>query len=74
MRTWRALEEDGSDVDEYNLYQNLTNLDNQNWRKESLVYLSTAELRRKRKMFKFRSLMLISGQRGEDFNNSVTDI
>lgn len=74
MRTWRALEEDGSDVDEYNLYQNLTNLDNQNWKKESLVYLSTAELRRKRKMFKFRSLMLVSGQRGEDFNNSIVDI
>ena len=74
MRTWRSLEQDGSDVDEYNLYQNLNSLDNQDWKKESLVYLSTAEIRRKRKMFKFRSLMLISGKRGEDFNNSVKDI
>lgn len=74
MRTWRALEDDGDDIDEYNLYQNLTRMDNQEWRKESLVYLSTAELRRKRKVFKFRSLMLVSGKRGEDFNNSVTEI
>ena len=71
MRNWRALEQDSQEVDEYNLYQNLTQLDSQDWRKDSLVYLSTAELRRKRKIFRFRSLMLISGKRGQDFNDSV---
>lgn len=74
LRTWRNIEQDGSDVDEYNLYQNLNTLDSQDWRKDSLVYLTTAELRRKRKLFKFRSLMLISGKRGEDFNNTVKEV
>jgi hypothetical protein len=74
LRTWKTIEQQTDDVDEYNLYQNLNMLDSQQWRKDSLVYLSTAELRRKRKMFKFRSLMIISGKRGDDFNNSVKDI
>lgn len=74
LRTWRMLENEGPDVDEYNLYQNLAQMDSQDWRKDSLVYLSTAEIRRKRKMFKFRSVMLVSGHRGTDFNDSVKEI
>lgn len=74
MRTWRALENETVDVDAYNLYQNLASMDTQDWKKNSLVYLALADQRRKRKVFKFRSLMLISGKRGEDFNNSVADI
>ena len=74
LRTWRMIEQDAPDVDEYNLYQNLSTLDSQSWRKDSLVYLSTAEIRRKRKMFKFRSLMLISGLRGTEFDDSVKEI
>ena len=74
LRTWRMLENEGPDVDEYNLYQNLAQMDSQDWKKDSLVYLSTAEIRRKRKMFKFRSCMLISGKRGQDFNDSVKEI
>lgn len=74
MRTWRMLEQESGDVDEYNLYHNLAQMDSQDWKKDSLVYLSTAEIRRKRKMFKFRSCMLISGHRGDDFNDSVKEI
>lgn len=74
MRTWKTLEQEQGEVDEYNLYNNLTTLDSQDWRKDSIVYLSTAEIRRKRKMFKFRTLMIISGKRGVDFNNSVKEI
>lgn len=74
LRTWRNLERDSTDIDAYNLYQNLATLDSQDWKKESLIYLSTAEQRRHRKMFKFRSLMLISGCRGKDFDNSVKEI
>ena len=74
LRTWKTIEQQTDDVDEYNLYQNLNTLDSQQWRKDSLVYLSTAELRRKRKMFKYRTLMIISGKRGDDFNNSVKEI
>lgn len=74
LRTWRRLENENGDIDEYNLYENLNMLDSQDWRKDSLVYLSTAELRRKRKMFRFRSIMLISGKRGTEFNDSVKEI
>ena len=71
MRNWRALEQDQKEVDEYNLYQNLGDMDNTEWRKDSLVYLSTAEVRRKRKIFKFRSIMLVSGVRGKEFNLTI---
>lgn len=74
LRTWRTLANEKGDVDEFNLYENIGSLDSMDWKKDSLVYLSTAEIRRKRKMFKFRSLMLISGERGENFNDSVKEI
>lgn len=71
LRTWKILEDDGSNVDEYNLHENMAKLDSQSWRKDSLVYLSDAEIRRKRKMFKFRSMMFISGKRGDAFDETV---
>ena len=74
MRTWRTVEEEQGPVDEYNLYQNLSSMDNMEWKKDSLVYLSTAEIRRKRKLYKSRTLMLISGTRGVDFDQSTKDI
>ena len=76
LRNWKAVDrqQDEEEVDEYNLYENLNTIDSQNWRKDSLVYLSTAELRRKRKMFIFKSLMIISGERGSAFNDSVIEI
>lgn len=74
LRTWQIIEKDESEVNEYNLYGNLAILDSQQWRRDSLTYLSEAEIRRKRKTFKFRSLMLISGKRGEDFDDTVTEV
>lgn len=74
LRTWKVIDESQEDVDEYNLHSNLQLIDSQDWRKDSLVYLSTAEIRRKRKMFQFRSLMLVSGKRGNNFNTTVKSI
>ena len=74
LRTWKSIEQDTDDVDAYNYYQNLHNLDSQDWRRDSLMYLTEAELKRKRKLFKYRSLMLISGKRGEDFNNTIKEV
>ena len=71
LRTWKILENDGSDVDAYNLHQNMAELDSQAWRRDSLVYLNDAEIRRKRKMFKLRSLMLVSGRRGDNFDETI---
>lgn len=74
LKVWKTLEEENGEIDEYNLHSKLTTLDSQDWRKDSLIYLSTAEIRRKRKLFKFRTLMLVSGTRGKDFNDVVKEI
>lgn len=74
LSTWRSIEQDGDDIDEYNLHKELLTFDNQEWRKDSLVYLSTADKRRKRKLFKLRCLMLVSGKRGDDFNKVVKNV
>lgn len=74
LRTWKILEKDTGEVDEYNLHENMALLDSQEWRKESLTYLSDAEIRRKRKMFKFRSVMFVSGKRGEAFDETITEV
>lgn len=74
LKTWQIIEKDGEDIDEYNLHANLATLDSQQWRKDSLTYLSEAEIRRKRRTFKFRSLMLISGKRGEAFDDTVKEV
>jgi len=74
LRTWKTLDQSTEDVDEYNLHENLNLIDSQAWRRASLSYLNVAELRRKRKMFKFRSLMLVSGKRGTNFNKTVESL
>lgn len=74
LRTWQIIEQNEEEVNEYNLYSNLSLLDSQEWRKNSLTYLSEAEIRRKRRTFKFRSLMLISGERGENFDDTVKEV
>lgn len=74
LKTWQIIEQDEEEIDEYNIHANLASLDSQQWRKDSLTYLSEAEIRRKRRTFKFRSLMLISGKRGEDFDATVKEV
>ena len=74
LRTFKRIESEQDDVDEYNLYDNLTSMDRSRWLKESLVYLTTADQRRGRKLFRTRRIMLVSGKRGEDFDNTVKDL
>lgn len=74
LRTWSILDSQTEDVNEYNLHANLQTLDSQQWRRDSLTYLSTAELRRKRKTFLVRQIMLISGERGDAFNETVNEV
>lgn len=74
LRTWQLLETDEDTIDAYNLHSNLAILDGQQWRRDSLTYLSEAEIRRKRKTFKFRSVMFISGKRGENFDDTVKEV
>ncbi len=74
LNTWRVVDDEIESVDEYNLHDNVTIMDNQSWRKDSLVYLSLADMRRHRKMFECRTLMIISGERGDDFNQTVARV
>ena len=74
LRTWQLLETDEDEVNEYNLHSNLAILDSQQWRRDSLTYLNEAEIRRKRKTFKFRSVMFVSGKRGENFDDTITEV
>ena len=74
FKTWQMIELDKSKIDEYNKHDNLALIDSQTWRRESLSYLSEAEIRRRRKTFRFRSMMFISGKRGDDFDNTVKSV
>lgn len=74
IRTWSTIENESEDVDAYNYRENITLMDSNARRKESLFYLSDAELRRRRKLFKFRSLLIVNGVRGESFNRTITEI
>ena len=74
LRTWRTIEKEGPEVDAYNLIDNISTLNTQEWRKESVVYLASADRERGRKLFKSRTCMFISGTRGQDFDTSVEAI
>lgn len=73
LRTWQSSKESSTDVDEFNYREKLKTMDSQNWRSETLVYLSDADQRRSRRLFKYRTMMLISGTRGEFFDEVVED-
>ncbi len=74
LRTWQTVDMDADDVTVYNMHNNLNILDSQEWRRASIEYLTKADIRRKRKLFLFRSVMYVSGTRGEDFDDSIKQI
>lgn len=63
-----------SDIDAYNLHKNIQSLGTQNWVEESLSYLAIADIERERALLKVSTLMIISGVRGPDFDESVDKI
>lgn len=74
LKTWKSIDEEATDVDEFNYRENIKLLDNNTWRKQSLLYLSDAEIRRKRRLFKYRTMMVIGGVRGEAFDSTIRDV
>lgn len=74
LKTWKTIDEDTEDIDEFNYRENIKLMDNNTWRKQSLLYLSDAENRRKRRLFKYRSMMVVSGVRGVNFDTSIDEI
>lgn len=65
---------DSSEIDAYNLHENIESLGNQSWVEESLSYLAIADLKRERSLMKSNMLMVISGKRGEDFDETVNKV
>lgn len=74
LRGWQILDETQAEVSDYNMHKNIQDMDNIEWRKLSLRYLNDAVLRRKRKTFRFRCAVLVSGTRGDDFDESIESI
>lgn len=74
LKTWETIDESMEEVNSFNKRDNISSSDNNEWRKESLEYLADAEVRRKRNLFKYRSLMVISGKRGATFDSAVDRI
>lgn len=64
-------EQDDKDVDAYNMHKNIKDITKQRWIEDSLLYLSEADKTRGRSLFKSTQFMIISGQRGDDFDDSV---
>lgn len=60
-----------SDINVYNLYKNIGTLEKQDWIEESLGYLAVADIKRQRALFKSSVLITISGERGDNFDDSV---
>lgn len=64
-------EEDAKEIDAYNMHKNINDLSKQRWIEDSLLYLSDADKQRGRALFKSTQFMIISGKRGDDFDDSV---
>lgn len=71
IRTWKGLEEDREEVNEYNYYEKSSSDSNLDRRKASLVYLADASLNRKRSMFRYRTIIIVSGNRSVEFDKSI---
>lgn len=74
LKTWRTLDNQAEDMDEYNMHSNLALLDSQQWKRDSLTYLNEAEIRRNRKTFRVRTIMYVSGERGSNFDDTIDDL
>ena len=74
IRTWKNIDEDREEVNEYNYQEQIGVEDSMSRRKNSLVYLADADERRGRNFFRFRTMMIICGVRGENFDKTVFEV
>lgn len=74
MKTWKTMDEEADEVNSYNYMQNISSMDSLERRRSSLVYLADADKRRSRNLFKYRTLMVVTGVRGEGFDKAIFEI
>lgn len=75
LRTYAALDDaadEGTDI--YSYHKNIKSLDERYWRRQSILYLSEADVKRERQLFRYRRLMIITGKRGDDFDRTVANV
>lgn len=73
LRIYRQLREDteNKDIDAYNMHNAIKDLARQRWIEGSLLYLADADKQRGRALLRTSTLVIISGKKGEDFDDSV---
>lgn len=73
LRIYRQLREDtdNKDIDAYNMHNAIKDLARQRWIESSLLYLAEADKQRGRALLRTSIIMVISGKKGEDFDDSV---
>lgn len=74
IKTWKSIDEDSEVVTEYNYIENISSMDSTERRKASLVYLADADKRRRRNLFRYRTMIIISGKRGDGFDKTVAEV
>ncbi|PHE64372.1 hypothetical protein COF68_05915 [Bacillus toyonensis] len=75
FQTWKNLEKANSkEVSVYEMAGELNQMDAQNYKKASLWYLMNADLRRRRKLFNVQGIMLVTGHRGNAFDDTVNSV
>ena len=62
------------DVNAFNMHSTLADVRRNEWIQESLQYLSEADVDRGRALYKTSMLLIVTGTRGEDFDNSIKSI
>lgn len=76
FKIWSSIDKNlnNGEIDEYNYAQNISSLDENEVRKASLIYVADAVLKRKREVFRTQQMMIISGERGREFDESLERI
>lgn len=67
-------EKDSEDVTAYNLHANIEGIQSKEWIEDSLVYLADADRGRGCGVFTVTTIVMITGQRGTMFDNTVNKI
>lgn len=76
LRILREVGQENADkeIDAYNMHANITNIAKQKWIEDSLMYLSSADKERGRALIETSVCVIISGKRGDYFDESVAAI
>ena len=70
LAVWRRVDSELDEGDIWSFAKDQQSLDYNEWKKESLEYLVDALKRRRRKMYRMRCLVVLSGVRGVEFDKS----